>query len=300
MPCALEHSAGVLLQLLHISFTRRTIEHPCLAETAPADAAALDLQHDSVLCRLDERHDRRQRIRRVRHICHDLFFHGLRGMRIVRRKGFQRPVSLIFCIIKHRDIESFDLCSPLQKFHPASSCSLPLLICVQELVINSLSFADIENIKECRKGLRIVRARAASDHDRILVCPIRRIERYPTQIQDLQDIRIAHFKLDRNSQKIKLSDRILRLKGEQRDILFPHHFVQIRPRRIDPLTPYVFPAVEHIVKDLDAQMGHSDLVHIREAHTEADVHLFLVLHDRVHLAADIAGGLLNLHQNLIV
>ena len=37
------------------------------------------------------------------------------------------------------------------------------------------------------------------------------------------------------------------------------------------------PAVEHVIKDLDAQMGHANLVYVREAHSEADVHFVFYL-----------------------
>ena len=69
------------------------------------------------------------------------------------------------------------------------------------------------------------------------------------------------------------------------------HLVQIQPRRIHTLTPRVFPAVEHIIEDLDAQMGHTDLIDVRKTHTETDVYLFFILHHGIDLAADIAGGL---------
>ena len=40
-------------------------------------------------------------------------------------------------------------------------------------------------------------------------------------------------------------------------------------------------------------MGHADLVDVREAHGETDIHLFLVLHHRVDLIPDVTGRLLD-------
>ena len=58
-----------------IAFSDRTVEHACLAETAAADTASLDLQHHAVLGGLQIRE--RQgllRIIGVRHIHDDLLF----------------------------------------------------------------------------------------------------------------------------------------------------------------------------------------------------------------------------------
>ena len=38
-------------------------------------------------------------------------------------------------------------------------------------------------------------------------------------------------------------------------------------------------------------MGHADLVDVREAHGETDVYFVFVLHYRIDLASDVAGGL---------
>lgn len=56
----------------------------------------------------------------------------------------------------------------------------------------------------------------------------------------------------------------------------------------------ILPAVEHVIEDLDAQMGHADLVDVREAHGETDIHFVFVLHYRIDLASDVAGGLFNI------
>ena len=96
-----------------------------------------------------------------------------------------------------------------------------------------------------------------------------------------------------DSQKVEILYRILALQSKQRDVPLPHDFVQIHPGGIDPLAPHVIPAVEHVVEDLDSEMGHADFVYIWEAHGKTGFHFFGILHHRIDLAADIAGGLFN-------
>ena len=120
------------------------------------------------------------------------------------------------------------------------------------------------------------------------------MERKLAQLKDLEDIRITHLILDRNAEKIKLPHRVLGLQGKEGNLVFPHHFVQIRPRRIDPLAPYVLPAVKHIIQDLDTQMGHTNLIYIGKTHGKADIHLVFIFHHGIHLAADVAGRFFNI------
>ena len=75
-------------------------------------------------------------------------------------------------------------------------------------------------------------------------------------------------------EKIKIFHRILGFQCKQRESASR---ASLRP---DPSTGNTHVhtytssrAVEHIVKDLDTQMGHADLIHIREAHGETDLTL---------------------------
>ena len=76
-------------------------------------------------------------------------------------------------------------------------------------------------------------------------------------------------------------------------MFLPHDLIKIRPRGVYTLTVYVLVLVKHIIKNLDSQMGHSDIVYIRETHTESDCLRGEDFCDGVYFASDIAGGLLH-------
>ena len=78
-------------------------------------------------------------------------------------------------------------------------------------------------------------------------------------------------------------------------MLLTHDFIQIHPRGIDPFTPHIVPFIQHTVDDLDTQMRHADLIHVRKTHGKAHCHLRPVLHNGIHFIADIARRLLHLH-----
>ena len=82
---------------------------------------------------------------------------------------------------------------------------------------------------------------------------------------------------------------------KQRDMLLPHHLIEVRPRREQTLTPDILTFIEHVIEDHHAQIGHTDFINIREAHGKADIYVILIFHYRVDFTADIAGSFVNLH-----
>ena len=81
-------------------------------------------------------------------------------------------------------------------------------------------------------------------------------------------------------------------------MFLPHDLIKIRPRGVHTLTVYVLVLVKHVIKDLDSQMGHTDVIHVRETHGKPDVHSGRIFLHHVHLTADVAGGLLDTQEYL--
>ena len=87
---------------------------------------------------------------------------------------------------------------------------------------------------------------------------------------------------------------------KQRDMLLPHHLIEVRPRREQTLTPDILPPVKHGIQDLHAKVRHADFVNVRKTHGKADMHFFRVFIYHVYLASDIAGGLLNTQKSFVI
>ena len=295
MSCILQHPAGIFFQNLYIPLPGGPVQHAGLTETAATDTASLDLQHHPVLSHFNKRNHRGFRIRSRCYIHHHLLVDPLPGMRIYRRKRGQCSVFMVGSLVEERHVDPFNLRCSLQVVLSGTTTFFHFLIGVQQLVVDRLSLSDIEKVKEFCQRLRIVGAGSPSDHNGVFPGPVRGVQRDPGQIQDLQDIGITHLILDGDPQEVKVPDGILGLQGEKRDLLLTHNGVQIRPGGVHPLAPYVLPAVEHIIEDLDPQMRHADLINVGKTHGKADVHLVFIFHHRVHLSADVAGRLLDLH-----
>ena len=109
------------------------------------------------------------------------------------------------------------------------------------------------------------------------------------QVKYLKHIGIAHLISKGNTKEIKLLYRLLGFQGKERNMFLTHNFIQIHPRRKDTLTPDILTFIEH------AQIGHTDLINIREAHGKADIYVILIFHYRVDFTTDVTGSLVNFH-----
>ena len=271
-----------------------------LTETATADTAAHQFHHCPVLGHPDKGHQRCIDILHGVHVLHHLARHDRRDVLVFRRKGTERPVRSIGDFVERRNIDPGDRGSSTKKLLSAPLLVFETDIQIQEVIVDHLPFANIEQIEKGSDGLRVVGAGTASDHQRVLFCPFLRVQRDPGELQHLQDIGIAHLILQCDAEEIAFPHRPLALQRKQRDLLFPHHPVQVGPGREYPLTVHILPAVEHTVEDLQTQVAHADLVHIRKTHRETHRDAVRILFHTVDLPADISGGLLDAQQQFII
>ena len=218
----------VFFQMVRIPLSDGTVQLPCLTEAAAPDTAALDFQYASVLCDFDKGNHRLYGITDTGHVHDDFLLNDGRYTLFQRKEPFNGTVFLIFHIVETRHIQSRQLCSTAQERHASQIPLTAFLIEVKEFTISRLSFADIKNIKKICQRFRIVGTRAAADNGAILptlCCQNRNL----CQIQYLEYIRITHFILYGNSQKVKFPHRILRFQRKQRYVFFSHDGIQIYP-----------------------------------------------------------------------
>ena len=173
------------------------------------------------------------------------------------------------------------------------AAGLHFLVGLHHLVVADLALADVEEVEEVGDGLGVVGAGAAADDQRTVLASFRGQEGDPGQVQDLEDVAVGQLIPQGDAQEIKTLHGILGLQAEEGDFLLLHDLVEVGPRRKNPLTPGVGAAVQLFVYDLDAEIGHADLIDVREADGEADVHGGGVLHDGVDFISNVAGGLLH-------
>ena len=227
----LQHDPRRLLQCFHIPFSGRAADHSRLTETAAADTASLDFQSYSVLCRLNKRNHRSfQPVVVLFHIQNKLFFYHGRYSRTVRRKRGDGSVLFICDIIEGRNVNSRNFCRFQKEILSGAALLFIFFICVKQSVVGGFSFSYVKQIEKRRQRLRIISAGSSADHQRIFFTSLLCFQRDPGEIQKLKYIGIAHFITQCDPQEVKIFYRILGFQGKKRDLIFPHHLIQIRPR----------------------------------------------------------------------
>ena len=76
-------------------------------------------------------------------------------------------------------------------------------------------------------------------------------------------------------------------------MVLPHLLLHVPPRGEHPLAPDSVQVVHHTVEDPHPQVGHADLIGIREAEGHPGIHLGFILHHRVVFSPHIPGRLLH-------
>ena len=167
MTGVLQHGSCRLFQLLHVTFTERSVDHTCLAETASTDTSTLDFQSDTVLGGLDKRnHWFLNWTVSLVHIHDQLLLDLLGNSWAVGSKGSNGTVFLIGNIIKGWNINSRNLSCFHKEVFPAASCCLIGLICVKKSIIDSLTLSNIKQVEKRGQWLWIICTCTAANDDR--------------------------------------------------------------------------------------------------------------------------------------
>ena len=284
---------GQVENVLHAALAHRAVDHACLAEAAAARAAAQHFDVDAVVHNLHERHDDALRILGLVKVGHHVLDDGA-GYALLRRlKGLQRAVLVVGCLIEAGHIDAAEPRQPAQAFLSGNALSLARLHHVDGLQRADFAVSNGKRVDEMIQRLRIERARAARNDDRIVPGAVLAVQRNAGQIEELQDVGIAHLILQRNAQHVKAADWRARLQRKQRHILLTHQVRHVHPRRKDALAKRVLPLIDDIIQDAGTQMGHAHLVHIRERKRIANRHAVRILEHGIHLAAHVPGRLLH-------
>ncbi len=162
------------------------------------------------------------------------------------------------------------------------------------------ALADDEEIEEVSDRLDIVDAGAATDDERhvfaALACP----ERDTGEIEHVEDVRIDHLVLQRESEQIASRELGMRLERVERHMALAHGFGHVRPGRIGALDRRVGALVQYIVEYGEAQVAHADLVDIRQSQGPEAVDRSMVFHRLVPFTACVAGRLQYRLQYLVI
>ena len=118
-----------------------------------------------------------------------------------------------------------------------------------------------------------------------------------SQIQHIQDIRIAHFIADGKGDHIEILHRTLAFQRPEWQIMLAHGLLHVSPGGKDTLAPNAIHLVHHAIENPHTHIGHTDLVGIRETKGNIDPNIFRIFLNFIEFSAGVTGRLLHRGEN---
>ncbi len=289
---------GVLRQLLPAPAPHRTVDVPRLTEPAAPNAAPEDLQGHPVVDDLRGGHDGFHGVVGLVHVVDHPLDHLLRRA-VQRGDSGNGPVLMIRNVIEGGDI--YALYPRRRPEEPGLVPVLPLGPAVElhHLRQQLLPLADEGQVDEVRHRLGVIHGGAPGDDQGGQARPVLAPQGQSAEVQHVQHGGVGHFVAHGEADDVKFPHRVPGLQGEKGDAVFAKLLLHIRPRGEHPLAPHAGHLVEDAVQNAEPQVAHPDLIGVREAEGEAEVHIPLVLLHLVIFPAGIPGGLLHSGQNTL-
>ena len=187
----------------------------------------------------------------------------------------------------------------LQELFLGSAPLLVLFVEVEQVHHDLFPVSEHEEVEEVRDGLRVAGTGPAAHDEVFEVVPVLREQRDTAQFQHVEARGEGHLVLEGEPDEVELRKRGARLEREQGQADASHLLLHVEPGREDPLAVGVLPLVDEVIEDLDAEVGHADLIGVGETERKAHVDHCRVLLDTVQLTTDIAAGFLHEGQDLL-
>ena len=274
----------------------RAVDVARLTEPAAPDTAAEQLQRHPVLHDLRAGNDGLYREIGLVHIVDDALGH-LGGRAVQRRDGRHSAVVVVCHVVQAGDVNAVQLGGGAKQLLLAPPLPPGGAVQLHQLHGQILALAQTDKVDEVRHRLGVVHGGAAGDDQRRKAGALCGVKGDARQIQHIQDGGKRHLVAHGKGHDVKVGDGVAGFQCEKGHIRLAHLLLHVAPRGKHPLTPDAVHPVHDAVQDAHTQIGHTDLVGVREAEGDAGIHLRLVLQHGVIFAAHVACGLLHAGQD---
>ena len=216
---------------------------------------------------------------------------------VTGRDGRHGAVVVIGHIVKGRDIDTVQSGSGAEKIGLAPALAAGAAVELHQLHGDVLALAQADQIDEVGQGLGVVHGGAAGDDQRGQAGAVRGVEGDVGQVQHIEDGGKGHLVANGEGHNVIVGDGVAGFQGKKGHFRLTQLGLHVAPGSEHALAPDAGDIVHYAVEDTHTQVGHTDLVGIREAEGDAGVYRRLVLEDGVVFAAHVAGGLLHPGQD---
>ena len=271
---------------------------PRLTEPAAPDAAPEQLQHHPVLDDLRGGDDGFGGEKGLVHIPDDALGHHRRGP-VPGGDGGHGAVVVIRHVVQAWDVDARQLGGGPKKRLLGPALPPGPAVQLHQLHGDVLPLAQAYQVDEVGDGLGVVHGGAPGDDQGGQGRAVGAVNGNVCQVQHIQDGGKGHLIAHGEGHDVKVRDGLAGLQGKQGHPRPAHLLLHVAPGGKHPLAPHALHVVHNAIENAHAQVGHADLIGVREAEGNAGIHLGRVLLHGVVFPAHVAGRLLHPGQDAL-
>ena len=274
----------------------RAVHHARLAEAAAARAAAQDLDVETIVHHLGERHDARLPAAAFGETAVQALLDKRRQPLLNRFDPRTRLLGgrLVAPAVQRRNVPTILVRERAQDVG-ARGAGLPHAADERERLRHGLlALADRDRIEERRVRFGVVGAGASAEHEQRTLGALVGMQRNARQIERLKDVGRRELVGQRDADRIELRHRRAALDAEQRKPLAPHGVAERRRGEERPLGTQVGRGVDGVHEDAQRLVCLTELVGVGVDHAEGEIGILLA--HAAELVVEVARRPLGLRE----
>ena len=196
-------------------------------------------------------------------------------------------------LVEAGNVDAGDLGNFQQELVLGPVLGLGLVIEGNDLHGTLLALAQGEEIEEIRQGLGVEGADTAGEDDILQALPVLGMEGNARQTQHVQHIGVGHLIADGEGHQIEVLHGVLAFQRPQGEAVLFHSLLHVAQGGEDTLAPDAVHFVHDAVENAHAQVGHADLIGIRETEGDPDADVIQVFFYFIEFSAGVSGRFLH-------
>ena len=289
---------SLTIQHLGTLTAHRTAGKTCLAETTATDTATEYFQIRSVMDDLGRRHNGLDGPIGIIQILNDPLCNHL-GRSLTGSDSTQGAIFIISRCIERRYVHTGNFRNFQKELLFCPIFSLCTIVQSHDLHGALFTLTQREKVNIIRQRLGIIGTNTTGKNNIMQAMTIFGMQRHARKVQHVQNIGIAHFVTNGKSDHIKFFYRATAFQCPQGQIILAHSRFHIAPGRKNALTPDTVHLIHYAIEDPHAQIGHTDLIGIREAERNIDPNRIRIFLYFIKFTAGITGRFLHRWQHSV-
>ena len=184
-------------------------------------------------------------------------------------------VAIVQCIVQTWNVDTLVIFIHVSKKFALGHGVFQFFVVVDDLLPRGFAFANEHKVEVLVHWLQIDGAWATSNDKWEVFATLGGGYGDAGKFQHVEDVGVAHFVLDGKANKVEVCQRCLCFQTSKGQVIVLEVLFVVGKGRVATVAHHTINAVEKVVQNAHAQIGHAHFVAIGNAHTKAHVRRFV-------------------------